>query len=97
MSNRRKILEVSADLVAGLLPGWHDLMSLTTDAPKDIKIVGCGWDETKNTIRLAVESETFDEVEDGRFAPYLTLTVTQRRSELDAVIHLLTPESEDAS
>ena len=96
MSSRRKILHVAADVMVEMLHG-HKMCEVVTDMPSDAVIVGCGWDESRNTVRLAVESETFDEVEDGYFAPDFDLHLTWRRSELEAAIHLLTPESEDAS
>jgi hypothetical protein len=86
---RRKILMVEPALLCGMLRG-HDMEELRTDFPADAVIVGCGWDETRNYVRLAVESESFDEVPDGYFAPDLSVTITRRVSELDAILRLVT-------
>ena len=32
-------------------------------------MIGCGWDEGTNCIRIAVESEAFDDIPDGMIAP----------------------------
>ena len=85
---RRKVITVSAYMVANMMRG-HDMMEIRTDVPADMVIVGCGWDETRNSIRLAVESEEWDEVEDGMFAPDFTPIVTMRISELDAILRLV--------
>jgi hypothetical protein len=86
---KRKILLIEPLLLAEMLRG-HDMEELRTDFPADAVIVGCGWDETRNYVRLAVESETFDEVPDGYFAPDLSVTITRRVSELAAIIRLVT-------
>ena len=65
---------------------------ITTNVPDDMQIVGCGWDETRGVIRLAVESETFDEVEEGMFAPMFRPVVTLRISEFDAILRLVTED-----
>lgn len=88
---RRKILHVSADILAEMLRG-HPMSEVVTDFPPDAVIVGCGWDETHYTVRLAVECPSFDEVPDGFFAPDMNVTVTKRISELDAILALVRPD-----
>lgn len=87
---RRKILELDPNVLCGMLQG-HDMSEVRTDFPPDAKIVGCGWDERRNYIRLAVESASFDDIPDGFFAPLMTVTATSRLSELEAVLRLVRP------
>jgi hypothetical protein len=64
--------------------------SVASDAPADLKIVGCGWDEQRNEVRLAVESSAFDEVADGMFAPtWSPVFTTHRMSEFEAAMAVL--------
>lgn len=81
---RRRIILMQPDWFAQILidggPAFRSgptlVESVTSDCPADLRIVGCGWDEARNLVRVAVESETFDEVPDGYFAPEWTPTYT---------------------
>lgn len=96
---RRRIITVYPDLVVrwlqqdgtavAMTPGvW--IKSITSDCPADLRIVGCGWDEARGVMRIAVESESFDEVPDGCFAPEWTPTYTQHfLSRYDAAMEVL--------
>jgi len=86
---RRQILVIEPMVLCEMLRG-HDMSEVRTDFPADAVIVGCGWDVTRNMLRLAVESESFDEVPDGYFAPDMNITITRRISELDAILRLVT-------
>ena len=71
---RRRIVLIDPSFMArilraDLLPHGAWITALTSDAPRDIRVIGCGWDERTNTVRFAVESEEFDDVPDGQFAP----------------------------
>jgi hypothetical protein len=73
---RRRIILLNTDVVVAMLRGnWprvnpnNWVREITSDIPADLRIVGCGWDESRNIVRIAVESETFDDVPDGQFAP----------------------------
>ena len=72
---RRRIVVLHSSLLAEILRGWPAMtaipvgVSVTSDAPADLTVVGCRWDEVRGTIRLAVESEEFDDVPEGCFCP----------------------------
>lgn len=72
---RRRIIELRPEFLTDLLRGWTALSGsllttgVTSDVPPDLRIIGCGWDEGRHVVRLAVESSTFDDVPDGMFAP----------------------------
>ena len=91
MGSRRKLLEIQAGLFADMLRG-HDMCEVRTDFPTDAKIIGAGWDQSRNSIIVAVESSEFDEVEDGYFAPQLDVTVTKRISEVEAILAMVRPD-----
>lgn len=95
---RRRIILVDASLMAHLVSGrsfgtWTSgmiLKSLTSDCPSDMRIVGCGWDEKRNVLRLAAESEEWDDVPDGYFAPeftpsYTTATLTKFEAAMEVL------------
>ena len=59
-----------------------------------MEIVGCGWDERKAIIRLAVESSEFDEVREGDFSPDFTPTFTViEESDIDVLNRLLSKDT----
>ena len=71
---RRRIVLIDSGFMerilrADLVPHGAWLTAITSDSPADIRVIGCGWDERTNCVRLAVESESFDDVPDGQFAP----------------------------
>ena len=87
---RRRIVLIHPTLIADLLRGWPALTKnptgvyVTSDAPADIRVVGCGWDEKANVVRLAVESEAFDDVPDDQFAPEWQPVFTKHYDEMTA-------------
>ena len=72
---RRRIVLLYPSLMAEVLRGWPAMtaspvgVTVSSDAPADLTVVGCGWDESLRVIRLAVESEEFDDVPEGCFCP----------------------------
>ncbi len=70
MARRRIVLVEPMMLVVWMQGGaLRPGETVTSDAPADLTIVGCGWDEVRGVVRLAVESSEFDDVPDGHFAP----------------------------
>lgn len=90
---RRKILLVTAEVFADMLRG-HDMSRVETDFPADAKIIGCGWDEQTQSIRLAVECPSFDEVPDGYFAPNLNVAITRHVTYEAALYELIRHDRE---
>jgi hypothetical protein len=95
---RRRIILLNTDVVVTMLRGeWtlavdHDrwIREVTSDVPADLRIVGCGWDESRNIVRIAVESETFTDVPDGQFAPEWVPTYTAHEvTEFEAAMMLM--------
>lgn len=97
---RRRIILFSGRLMADVIRGdailggpiakdeW--VLSITSDVPADLRVVGCGWDERTNSVRIAVESSTFDDIPDGYFAPEWTPTYTRHAvTEYEAAMALL--------
>ena len=84
MARRRIILIHAGLMVQWLQQDGHAISpstgawvkSITSDCPVDLRVVGVGWDELRNQIRVAVESAEFDEVPEGCFAPEWTPTYT---------------------
>jgi hypothetical protein len=74
---RRAIIEIDPPSFAAMLRG-HDAVMVTSNVPADAVIVGCGWDEHRHLIRLAVESEEFDDVPDGHVAPSFNVIMGTR-------------------
>ena len=87
---RRRIVLLHPTLLADVLRGWPQMtttpvgVSVTSDAPADLRVVGCGWDEVAGVVRLAVESEAFDDVPDGMFAPEWQPVFTKHYDEMTA-------------
>ena len=93
---RRRIVLIEPLLMARWLQGYSPEPgeSWTSDAPADLTIVGCGWDETRNVMRFAVESSTFDDVPDVYFAPDWTPTfTTHTMSKFEAAMAVLRPSA----
>ena len=90
---RRKILLVTAEVFADMLRG-HDMSRVETDFPPDAVIIGCGWDEQTQSIRLAVECPSFDEVPDGMFAPNMELRATRHVTYEAALYELIRHDRE---
>lgn len=72
---RRAIIEIDPEVLVGMLRG-HPATEVWSDVPSDMTIIGCGWDETRHRVRLAVQSVEFADVPDGTFAPDFTPTFT---------------------
>lgn len=98
MARRRIILIDAGLMVQWLQQDGHAISpssgawvkSITSDCPDDLRVVGCGWDELRNQIRIAVESAEFDEVADGYFAPEWTPAYTAHYlSRFDAAMEVL--------
>lgn len=96
---RRRIVLVHPSLLADILRGWPAMtstpvgVSVTSDAPADLRVVGCGWDESRGVVRLAVESDEFDDVPEGVFAPEWFPTFTKHlepMSRIEAAMAVLT-------
>jgi hypothetical protein len=85
---RRRIVLIDPEVVADVLRADGRLTArrvgerVTSDAPDDLTVVGCGWDETRQQVRIAVESSTFDDIPDGVFAPEWTPLYTRHYDEM---------------
>ena len=101
---RRRIVLLHPSLLADMLRGWPRGAGMVreygvwveSDAPADLRIVGCGWDEMKGVIRLAVESETFDDIPEGVFCPEWQPTYTRHldpMTEYQAAMAVLRPRA----
>lgn len=97
---RRRIVLIHPSLMAEVLRGWPRMyadpigVTVSSDAPADIRVVGCGWDEGRHVIRLAVESAEFDDVPDGCFAPEWNPQFTKHLDPMtryEAAMELLRP------
>ncbi len=80
---RRRIITMEPALMASIMVSGdasgfskdkERVYEVTSDVPADLRVVGCGWDEQRSILRIAVESATFADVPDGRFAPEWTPT-----------------------
>jgi hypothetical protein len=70
---KRKRLRITPDLLADFLvspvpPG------ISTDAPLDLRIVGCCWLLDDDVIELIVSSDSFAEVPTGEVLPLMKVT-----------------------
>lgn len=73
----------------------HPMSEVTSSVPDDLRIldVDIKWNRTKGEVVFVVESADFDDVPDGGMLPDWTPTYTARRSELDAILDLVRPDS----
>jgi hypothetical protein len=74
---RRAIIEIDPATFVGMLRG-HSAIEVASNVPADTVIVGCGWDENRRIVRLAVESSEFDDIADGMFAPNFDVIMWSR-------------------
>lgn len=87
---RRRVVVLHPSLLAEIMRGWPAMTaipvgtSVTSDAPEDIRVVGCYWDDRTSTIRVAVESEAFDELPEGVILPEWSPTYTRHYDEMSA-------------
>jgi hypothetical protein len=99
---RRRIILVHPLLLAEMLRGWPAMTSLpvgvsvTSDAPADMRVTGCDWDHVRRTMRMVVESAEFDDVPDGAFCPEWMPVFTKHYDELtryEAAMTVLRPSA----
>jgi hypothetical protein len=87
---RRRIVLLHPTLLAEMLRGWPAMTRapvgvwVESDAPADLRVVGCGFDEARNVIRVVVESETFPDIPDGSFYPEWQPLFTKHYDEMTA-------------
>lgn len=78
MIGRLVYVEVSPEVVLSLLTGdhpcYHPWTRITTDLPSSVELRGMDIDMCRNTIRLFLEHESFDEVHEGDRIPERAVT-----------------------
>jgi hypothetical protein len=72
---RRKVLSVQAE--AFILLCQVDGNIRGQGMPADARCLGVEVNRERNQIQLVIESDTFDEVEDGQVIPEMTVTFTR--------------------
>jgi hypothetical protein len=81
----QQIVNVHYDYFTRLIHG-HGAYAMTTDLPPDARVVAAYPNPERATMRLIMESASWDEVPENHVLPEFAPTVTVTNSELEAVI-----------